>query len=265
VRIDLKIPRGRIGLVGLVASDRFQRFDPHEHPECEANLVVRGTAEILGPSGKIVITAPEMLFLPSLQPHSLLRASPDVRLWVLAWRREEAEGFPRAEPVVHRPTREEGAELARLAAGLAGVGDEAAFNAGLRYLYLRIIRGGGRAPVPDGKAAHAALYRAIEILRRESGEPGAEELGHRAGVSTPHLLRIIRAETGLTLTALRQTMRLRRFLEIQSLKPAAGLLENALEAGFGSYNQFARVFTRVFGSAPLRYYRGGGRSGSSGL
>jgi AraC-like DNA-binding protein len=250
--------------VGLVSTERFKRFDPHTHAECEVNLLVRGSADILGPSGKIAMTAPGMLFIPSLQAHSLLAASRDVRMWVLVWKAADAPKFPKGEPVLHQLGREEAARLARLAAELGGMSDDVVFNAGMRYLLLQLVRGGGRLMPASGKAAHSALFRAIEILRHDPEPPGAAGLAKRVGISRPHLLRTIRLETGMNFTALRQMILLRRFMQLHAEHPGDGLLANALAAGFGSYNQFARVFTAAHGGTPARYFRKrmGGHSGS---
>lgn len=261
MRVDLNIPPTRCGVVGLVSSDRFKRFDPHTHAECEVNLLVRGDADILGPTGKIVMKAPVMLFLPSLQPHSLLSASNDVRMWVLVWKLADAPRFPKGGPVMHPLGMEEAARLSGLAGELSATGDDIVFNAGMRYLFLLLLRDGGRLDPASGKSVHSALFRAIEILRHEADPPGAVELAERVGISKPHLLRTIRSETGMTLTELRQTILLRRFMLLHAERAGDGLLANALDAGFGSYNQFARVFVQAHGMTPAAYFRS--RRGSS--
>lgn len=255
MHVDLGILPTRCGLVGLVNSDRFKRFDPHTHPECEVNLLVRGSANILGPEGKIAMKAPEMLFLPSQQPHSLLSASKDVQMWVLVWKPMDAPKFPKNGPVIHHLCKEEAARLAGLSGDLSLAGDDLVFNAGMRYLFLQLLRDGGRFDPSSGKSAHSALFRAIEILRHEANSPGAVELAERVGISKPHLLRTIRSETGMSLTELRQTILLRRFMLLHAERAANGLLANALEAGFGSYNQFARVFAQAHGMTPAAYFR----------
>ncbi|HVZ88468.1 MAG TPA: AraC family transcriptional regulator [Polyangia bacterium] len=61
-----------------------------------------------------------------------------------------------------------------------------------------------------------------------------------------------RRELGLTLVAYRNRLRLRHFFELM----AAGrktLLDACLEAGFGSYPQFHRVFVAETGRTPRDY------------
>jgi AraC-like DNA-binding protein len=48
---------------------------------------------------------------------------------------------------------------------------------------------------------------------------------------------------------------LERFLEIYGRGRRVGALEAALEAGFGSYSQFYRVFRQTIGENPNEYRR----------
>jgi AraC-like DNA-binding protein len=241
-------------LIGLVDTDRFRRFDPHRHIECEINFVARGNAAVLCPDGRWDLSAGDLLLLPSLHPHTLMKASRDVILWVLAIRPEEAPGFPRRSPARLEIGRAERESCARLAAELAAIGDEATLDAGIRYLYRRLRLAGRQIDAPEGKTLHPALFRAVEILRHSAEPLTAAALAREAGISPSHLLRVVKEETGLTLTGLRQAIRLREFLRIQRESPRDGLLANALRAGFGSYNQFARIFRSQFGIGPREHF-----------
>ena len=77
------------------------------------------------------------------------------------------------------------------------------------------------------------------------------------GISEGFLSRRFRAELGVTFVEQRARTRVAHFLAlIQGGRQ--NLLHAALDAGFGSYSQFHRIFTRVSGSRP-RDYLGGGR------
>lgn len=257
---DLGIPATRCGLVGVVDTPDFALFDPHFHLECEMNVVVGGWADVLLPESRVRVSAGRMLMLPSRLPHSLVAVSDDVRLWVVVMRPEEVADFPRGAPQSAAFTAEEGRRFDRLAGEVSREDDDAIVNAGLRYLTSLLLRGGERRAALSGRK-HPALFRVIECLNHETEPLTARQLARRAGVSTPHLLRLIRQETGSTLTSLRQTLRLRRFMEAHCLRPEAGLLPNALDAGFGSYNQFARVFNARYGVPPKRYFQKTGKAG----
>lgn len=257
--VNLGLPISRCGHLGLVNGKSFTRFDPHRHLECEINFVARGFAKVIAPGKKWDLQSGDVLLLPSLFPHNLLSASEDIRLWVLVLRPEEAAGFPLCEPVRMELDRQATNACDRIAADLAPVRDDATADAGLRYLFARLRSAARQIDTRPARTLHPALFRAVEILRHAEGTIGAEELARQSGISAPHLLRVVKEETGLTLTDLRQTIRLREFLRFHSESPGEGLLANALRAGFGSYNQFARVFTRAFGQTPKRYFLGEGR------
>ncbi len=77
-------------------------------------------------------------------------------------------------------------------------------------------------------------------------------LAERLGVSATTLTRTFKRATRTSVVDHRNELRLARFL---GRVDAAGgnLLEAALEAGFGSYAQFHRVFRGRFGQAPREY------------
>jgi AraC-like DNA-binding protein len=101
------------------------------------------------------------------------------------------------------------------------------------------------------EASHRELAEAAksELAAKLSGRPTLEELAAMLHTSPFHLARVFRAETGFTLAAYRQTLRLRAALE---RLPATGrdLTTLALELGFSSHSHFTASFTREFGVPP---------------
>jgi AraC-like DNA-binding protein len=87
-------------------------------------------------------------------------------------------------------------------------------------------------------------------------------LAAELGVSEGHLSRSIQRELGVSFLEQRARTRIAHFLALAqgaTGRPGgrANLLDAALDAGFGSYSQFHRTFTRVSGSPPRDYLRGG--------
>ena len=81
-----------------------------------------------------------------------------------------------------------------------------------------------------------------------------DELAHKLGTSAGNLGRAFKATLGESLVDYKNRQRLQRFLSL--VDPCGGnLLEAALEAGFGSYAQFHRVFRRSFGCTPIDHLR----------
>ncbi len=60
---------------------------------------------------------------------------------------------------------------------------------------------------------------------------------------------------GVTLVGYRQRRALERFLELLPARRGRKLMSVALEAGFGSYPQFHRIFCREMGMSPQEYLR----------
>jgi AraC-like DNA-binding protein len=90
-----------------------------------------------------------------------------------------------------------------------------------------------------------SVLRALEENPRSSGERLARELSISAG----HLARSFKAEVGMSLVEYRNRLLMDRFF-VAVERGNGNLLAAALEAGFGSYTQFHRVYKRMFGASP---------------
>jgi AraC-like DNA-binding protein len=109
--------------------------------------------------------------------------------------------------------------------------------------------GAGVVAVQDEQIA----LRVVAELRRD---PTLErdELGRKLGITPGRLGRAVKAALGEPLCDYRNRMRLQRFFAI--VDPTGGnLLAAALDAGFGSYAQFHRVFHKIFGCSPIEHVR----------
>jgi len=80
-------------------------------------------------------------------------------------------------------------------------------------------------------------------------------LARRLGVSAGKLARDFKTEMGLSLVEYRNRLRLERFLALVD-RGGGNLLQAALDAGFGSYAQFHRVFRSLLGTTPREYLTG---------
>jgi methylphosphotriester-DNA--protein-cysteine methyltransferase len=90
-----------------------------------------------------------------------------------------------------------------------------------------------------------SVLRALEENPRSSGEYLARQLSISAG----HLARSFKAEVGVSLVEYRNRRLMDRFF-VALERGNGNLLSAALEAGFGSYTQFHRVYKRMFGTCP---------------
>ena len=76
-------------------------------------------------------------------------------------------------------------------------------------------------------------------------------LARKHGVSLSRLARAFKTEMGMSIVEHRNRLRLQRFFRL--VEAGHGLLSAALEAGFGSYAQFHRVFRALHKSSPAVY------------
>ncbi len=116
----------------------------------------------------------------------------------------------------------------------------------------------GPPPGAARNGAPASLTPAVAAaMSRLNAEPTLETaaLARKVRLPARTLAKQFRQQVGMTLVDYRNRVRLERFFEF--VRPSAGnLLEAALDAGFGSYAQFHRVFRRVLGVTPNEYVSG---------
>lgn len=83
----------------------------------------------------------------------------------------------------------------------------------------------------------------------------ARELAKKFAVSASKLGHVFKEEMGIALVDYKNRLRLERFLTL--VQPGGGnLMQAALDAGFGSYAQFHRVFRELMGRSPREYVAG---------
>lgn len=96
-----------------------------------------------------------------------------------------------------------------------------------------------------------AIARVVKQLQLDP-QKTRTELARITGTTSHRIGKLFKTAMGESLQSYRNRIRLERFLAI--VDPAGGdLLAAALDAGFGSYAQFHRVFRRVLGRSPLDY------------
>ena len=135
----------------------------------------------------------------------------------------------------------------------------------LGMLLTEMPRSRGKSFVSGLEAPHPAVTKAARIL---SDDPtlSASDLAANLLVSPSRFARVFKGEMGVSLVRYRNQLRLERFVKIMD-GGGSSMLEAALEAGFGSYAQFHRVFQALRGTTPRAYLgraaRRGRRSRSS--
>jgi AraC-like DNA-binding protein len=257
----------RAGLDGRVVRHTAGDVRPrvHRHPELELNLVVRGTASYLLDERRYQLTPGTLTWLFPGQDHVLVDESADHELWWAVFRpalvartatTPHARPLREQDPVGPYSRRMDPGAVRRLGTLFhelqdAQPLDRALFNAGLAYLLVRAWQAFlDSDDVVEGIDVHPAVETVARLLGADPGAGDLERLARTAGVSPSHLSRLFKAQTGVSISRYRNQQRLQRFLRLYGNGRRSTTLAAALEAGFGSYAQFYRVFRRETGRSP---------------
>ncbi len=261
---DLRI---RAGLDGRVVRHTVGdiRPRPHRHAELELNLVVRGTSSYLLGERRYELTSGTLTWLFPDQGHVLVDESADHELWwavfrpglvtkIVATQRERP--LLQADPVGRFSRRLAPDAVRRLATLLREVRaaestDGVLANAGLAYLLILAWRLFLESnDIVEGIDLHPAVETVANLLRADPNAGDLARLAEAAALSPSHLSRLFKAQTGVSISRFRNQLRLERFLTLYGRGKRTTALEAALEAGFGSYAQFYRVFREHTGRRP---------------
>ena len=240
----------------------------HHHAELEFNLVTQGRGLYLLANRKYQVRRGDLLWLFPAQEHVLIEQSPDFKMWIGVAKPKtvrriavdaSAKILRQANPAGEYCRRLSQPALARLETLLAEIAAtherSGLFNAGLSYALLAAwqqFEHSADVPVHD---VHPAVEKAARHIRDKNNTIGLEELAHHAGLSAARLSRLFKQQTGIALVDFRNRQRVEKFLALYRTGQRMTMLEAALEAGFGSYPQFHRVFKRVMGCSPGSYRR----------
>lgn len=245
---------------------RSPRFAQHHHDELELNLVLSGHAAYLVGDQRVDVSPRTLLWLLPRQEHLLIDISDDFDMWVVAFRKRlvtrvcvsESARVLRAgssrKVLQRRVVLARAHKLSQVCETVNAEQDTDSFNAGLGYV---LAQAAAHYAASDDLAVqqrvHVAVERAAYLLSREPSL-SATELASRCGLSASRLGRLFEAQLGQSLVMFRNRQRVAHVLE--HFDPEAHtLLEIALNAGFGSYPQFHRVFRQLTGRSPAEYKR----------
>jgi AraC-like DNA-binding protein len=261
---DLRIPAG---LDGRVVRHRVGDVRPraHRHVELEINLVVRGTSSYLLGERRYELIPGTLTWLFPGQDHVLVDESADHELWWAVFRpglvariatTQGERPLLQADPV-GRFSRRLDPDLVRRLSTLfhevraAESSDKILANAGLTYLLILAWRGFLQSgDIVEGTDLHPTVEAVARLLRADPNSGDLARLAEAAALSPSHLSRLFEAQMGVPISRFRNQQRLERFLVLYGRGRRTTALGAALEAGFGSYAQFYRVFREHTGRNP---------------
>ena len=128
------------------------------------------------------------------------------------------------------------------------------YRAGLGYILMhswKVFRESGQNP--ESENLHPAVARMVQLLGASPEQDHLSRLAEKTGLSYSRLSRLFQQQTGQSIITYRDSLRVERFCELLRIAPHRTLLDCALEAGFGSYAQFYRVFKKHTGENPRAF------------
>lgn len=221
----------------------------HFHAEPELNVVCSGSA-VIGLGDNVMHLGPGdvVLFHPG-QDHELLDASSDLKLWVVALRSDLAaracDSLARAASVGARLTPADLNRLEETLAQLEGVNDAGTLDVRLAALFKEVHA--------QLSVNHVLSRRTLQEVNTNPSLQGSV-LAQRLGVDQSVLSRQFHEDFALTFVSYRARQRAMAFVRL--VDSGLTLTRAAADAGFGSYAQCHRVFTKALGCSPNRYFSG---------
>lgn len=231
--------------------------------------MVHGSGIYLIDGRKVKIVPTSILWLFPGQDHFLLEQSPDFAMWVLLikpdYLRQICMDNQTGTLLEENPsgnfcrylTDNQAKKLWQSCREITAVENQLSyFNVGLGYLLLSAWSMFQQASVLAlGENVHPSVEMAAQLIHDGANGDDLTALAHQVGLSPPRLSRLFKQQTDVSITDFRNNCRLERFLDLYEYGQTRTMLDAALQAGFGSYAQFYRVFKQTTGIAPAVYCR----------
>lgn len=237
-------------------------FPLHFEDELELNLIVNGDTVVHADGANHRATRGDMVWLRPGYLHGLLERSSDLVLWVVSARAAAVELAARVEPNIGKGHPAEVVTLgrdvfARLSArcltALRAQSDVRRFNEQLVQFLVDASTVPSRVGARPEEPHRAVLRTATMLEAPRDPRWTLFELAKHAGLSPYELSRLFRKQLGVPLVHYANHQRVQLFGRLYAERPTATILRNALDAGFGSYSQFFRIFRAVTHLSPDKF------------
>lgn len=227
------------------------RVEPHRHDEHQLLLASAGVMTVQTSDGSWIVPPHRGVWIPARMEHAI-RMSGEVAMRTLYVPRMRARGLPRSCRVLDVSPLVRELVLAAVARG----GLDPARGAD-RHFFRVLVDQLRALPTPAFHLPFPRDARALRVAARLEQRPGeagsTRDLVRGSGASQRTIERAFRAETGMTLRAWRQQLRLGRALE--QLAGGDSVTAVAIESGYSTPSAFVAAFKATFGRTPGRYFR----------
>ena len=241
------------------SSPRFRNAPIHYHPTPEFYLVLNGSCRLLMNNSLHLMKRGTLVWLAPKQLHVLCEQSFDCLFAIGSMtpaflKKMELETFLSLESKFFELTESEIVfveELLKVQPRKNDLFRQYTAGCGIGYI-LHALHKESNVHKSD---LHPAIQKVVNQLHIEKEKTSNSALAKLAGMSVENLLRQFRQELGVSLTTYRNRQLVQRFLSIYGEGKIHNVTEAAFLAGFGSYAQFYRVFTKIAGYTPRAYQR----------
>lgn len=236
------------------ASRRIRAIEPRRHCELACYHVIAGQMRYLVDDQVCTAGPRTLLWVTNEHAHMLLSETPDFDMWIFVFG-ETVQPSGRGLPdLVSRLSHERHDELCRIAELCELSPDKPVQLRGIAWWGERAHSAAIASDSDDRTYCRSIVRRAAELV---ATNPALEniDLGKQLEVSAAQISRLFRADTGEGLGNYRNRCRLAEVDRLLASMRGANLLSCALDAGFGSYSQFFRVFQSMRGQSPREWYR----------
>ena len=268
IKQKLLLPSNHVGALWFYDQRPFP-MRPHQHDELECNLVVRGHGTYLINGRMIEIASRSILWLFPAQDHILLEQSSDFAMWILLikpnYLRQICTDQQSATLLADNPTgnfcrhlpERQAKNLWEECKRISEIAEQESFyNISLGYLLHSAWAVSRQSHITTwGESVHPAVEKAARLINDGIEQDDLASLALQVGLSTHRLSRLFKQQIAMSLTDFRNNCRLERFLELYQYGQTKTMLDAALQAGFGSYAQFYRVFKQITGMTPASFDR----------
>lgn len=130
------------------------------------------------------------------------------------------------------------------------------YNAGLQFILMhcwQVFMSSGEPE--DYQSVHPAIAKVIHQIRDDGDvESSVSTLADKSGLCPSRLIPLFQEQIGMSITDFRNRVKLEQFFDLYQRGGQLNMLGAALEAGFGSYAQFYRVFCKAMHKSPRDYF-----------